>query len=55
MFSMKRAKSSFLLFSRELVFLIDATKVRGWASSVYKSCDWEYAFQFIDSVGEKEK
>lgn len=52
MFAMKRAKSSFLLFPR--VFLTDVTEVRGW-SSVYKICDWEYAFQFIDSVREKEK
>lgn len=53
MFAVKTAESGFLLFP--IMFLIDATKVRGWPSCTYKSCNWEYAFLFVDSIGKKER
>lgn len=51
MFCMETAKSNFLF---PLVFLIDATKIRGGLYPIYQSCKWEHAFQFFDSIWKKE-
>ena len=53
MFDVKTGKPGFLLLPS--MFLIDVTKLRGQPSCIYKSCNWEYVFPFVDSIGGKER